>query len=177
VAAELGSGWAEAFATDVFVALAWQGVLRQLRAAEPVRAMPLRPDALSRRADVLFVSAEDVAGGGAPLHELLADGQQLYLTHGGHGALHLRRAAGQVRMRFVPPRPRREPLDTTGAGDVFLAANLAARLAAPDLIGTADEWRLDAVAAAAASLHVSQFGLSAVPSLADLCRELLRQPT
>ena len=173
VADELPAAWADAVPAATFVALAWQGLLRDLVPGQPVRARPLRATPLVRRADVLFVSAEDGAAGGVPLADLLRDGQQLFITSGAHGAIHLKRAAGQLTASLVPALPRRTAIDTTGAGDTFLAGYVAARLAAPQLIGSAGEWRLGATAAAAASLSVTGAGLNGAPTLRDLCRELL----
>ena len=76
-------------------------------------------------------------------------------------------------MRFVPPLPKRLASDSIGAGDVFLGAYIAGRLLAPLPGGTADEWRLLAVAAAAASLKTLGAGLDGVPSRDDVCRALV----
>jgi hypothetical protein len=54
-----------------------------------------------------------------------------------------------------------------------LAAYVAARLAALQLVGTKDEWRLEAIAAAMASLNVEAPTLEHVPSLRELCAALL----
>ena len=168
VAGELRDEWATTLPNDCFAALAWQGLLRELVAGGPVQLQPLAATPLVRRANVLFVSAEDIAGGGPSLSDLLRDDQELFVTHGDNGALHFRPAAGARRVRFMPPLPPRPAIDPTGAGDVFLAAYLAARLVAPQLAGTADDWRLDAVAAAAASLNVTVSTLSDVPGLREL---------
>ena len=173
VADELGDEWADAVPKGALVALAWQGLLRDLVPGEPVRIKPLTPTPLVRRADIAFVSAEDVDAGGPRLESVLRDGQELFVTHGDMGALHIRTAGGARRARFIPPRPRRTPIDTTGAGDTFLAAYVAARLAALQLVGTKDEWRLEAIAAAMASLNVEAPTLEHVPSLRELCAALL----
>ena len=75
VAAELGEDWATAVATDAFVALAWQGLLRYLNPGTPVTGLPLAPSPLVTRADVLALSAEDATAGGPPLRDLLRPGQ------------------------------------------------------------------------------------------------------
>lgn len=175
VADEIGPDWADALPATSFVALAGQGILRELSPGEPVRTRRLERTALVARADALFVSAEDVSAGAAPLAELLLDGQELFVTHGGQGALMLRREGGRLHGRYVQPRPRRVPVDTTGTGDVFLATYAAARLAAPSLGDSAEEWRLTAVAAGAASLNVTAHHLEGVPSLLELCAALVRR--
>lgn len=172
VAGELGEEWAD-FAPDALIGLAWQGLLRDLVAGQRVGHLPLSTRPLVHRADVLFVSAEDVAAGGPPLDELLRDGQELFVTHGHLGALHISHSGDRRSAWFVPPRPRRIAVDTTGAGDVFLAAYMAARLLAPELAGTRAKWRLSAIAAAAASLNVAAPTLAGVPGVRDLCTALI----
>lgn len=176
VAGEIDGEWAGALDRATFVALAWQGLLRAVVPGEPVATLPLTRNELVARADALLVSAEDVAAGGARLDGLISVEQQLFVTHGGHGALRVRRVDGRTAGRYVPPRPRRGPVDTTGAGDVFLAAYVAARLSALQLYGTDAEWRWDAVAAAAASLNVSARHLAGVPTLREVCAVLVTPP-
>lgn len=173
VAAELGDDWADTIPASALVALAWQGLLREMRAGDPIALRSLTVTPLVARSDVLFVSAEDVVGGGPALDALIRDGQELFVTAGPHGAMRIKRVAGHAHMRTIPPLPRRAPVDTTGAGDTFLAAYVSARMSASQLVGTADEWRLDAVAAATASLVVAAKGLDAVPSLRAVCAAVL----
>jgi sugar/nucleoside kinase (ribokinase family) len=175
VADELDDSWATALPANVLVALAWQGLLRDMTVGQPVEIRPLAATALVRRADVLFVSAEDIVAGGPPLADLIHDRQSIFVTDGARGAVHVMTLGGERRARLIPPRPFRRPIDTTGAGDTFLAGYLSARLAAPALAGTHDEWRLEAVAAGLASLNVAAEGLTAVPTLRELCDALLTQ--
>jgi sugar/nucleoside kinase (ribokinase family) len=173
VANELGNDWLPALPADALVALAWQGLLREMAAGQPVGIRPLSVTPLVHRADVLFVSSEDVAAGGPLLDELLRYGHELFITHGDRGAIHVRFAGGARHAHLVPARPKRKAIDTTGAGDVFLAAYVAARLQAPQLVGTGDEWRLAAIAAAAASLNVAVLTLADVPGTRELCEALM----
>ncbi|MEX2546272.1 MAG: PfkB family carbohydrate kinase, partial [Chloroflexota bacterium] len=168
VAGELSDGWADAFPASAFVAVAVQGLVRSLSPGKPVLALPLRRGALVERADAMLISAEDVAAGAPPLSELLHPGQQLVVTHGDRGALHIRPQQTGLRARYMPPLPRRTATDTTGAGDTFLAAWLAARL-----LSGADDWRALAVAAAMASLSVERTKLEDTPTVAEVCRALV----
>jgi sugar/nucleoside kinase (ribokinase family) len=177
IADELPAAWATAFDKQAFVALAWQGLVRRLVAGRPMIRLPLQRRALIARADIGLVSTGDVVAGGVPLRRLLGrDGQQLVVTHGERGALHLERARGRLRGRFVPAIAAAETADSTGAGDVFLAAWCAAILSAPGSGQGDQRWRPLAVAASAASLSVEGIGVAGVPDLSALCTRLLRLP-
>lgn len=169
IAAELTSEWAAALAPDAFVALAWQGLLRELVPGRSVKRLPLTRNPLVERADALFVSAED-APPDTSLDGLIGPGQRLLLTHGAYGAVALRLVDGRLGGRHVPPLPRRVPIDTTGTGDVFAAAWLAARILAPAV----EDWRYLAIAAAAASLNVTAQGLASVPDSRAVIDVLVR---
>jgi sugar/nucleoside kinase (ribokinase family) len=173
VAGELRDEWATALAPEAVVALAWQGLLRHTVAGEPVTGRALRVTPIVARADVLFVSAEDVAAGGPPLDDLLGERQQLFMTHGDKGGLRIRAHRAARHATYFAPRPKRTALDTTGAGDVFAAGYMAARLQAPELVGTNEEWRHWAIAAALASLNVTVRRLEDVPGTRELCAALL----
>ncbi|HUG49255.1 MAG TPA: PfkB family carbohydrate kinase [Candidatus Limnocylindria bacterium] len=177
VADELADDWSSAFPGRTLVALAWQGLFRRLVAGRLMEHLPLRPRALVTRADVALVSADDAAAGGAPLVELLRrDGQQLVVSHGPRGVLHLALHAGRLHARRLPAISAEREVDSTGAGDVFLAAWVAAVLAARRAGRTADDWRALAVAAATAGLSVRASGLEELPDLADVCALLRRWP-
>ena len=169
VAGELSDGWSAAFHPATFVAIAAQGLVRALSVGKPVEIHAIRRDALLSRADAIAISAEDIVGGAPPVRELLRPGQELLVTHGARGALQVRFDGMRLSGRYVPPLPPREVVDTTGAGDTFLAAWLATRL----LIG-AGNWRALAVAAAIASLSVERQSIHDTPTLADLCGVLVR---
>jgi hypothetical protein len=173
VAGEIGDDWA-GFNRRAFVALAWQGLLREIVPGEPVVRLPLRRNAIVDRADLLAVGSDDMAPGSRWLAGLLRDGSELILTHGPSGALSLRRAHGRWTVRFVPALPPRHTVDETGAGDVFLAALCAGRTLAGAGTWQDEEWRLLALAAAAASLSVEGAGLAAIPDRVAVCETLVR---
>jgi sugar/nucleoside kinase (ribokinase family) len=166
VAGELGDEWVAALDRGAFIGLAWQGLLRESTRGEGVRRVAPRRSALVERANAIFVSAEDIRGSDTPRDELVRADQRLFITAGAQGALLLHGTGG----RRVPPLPRREAVDTTGAGDVFMAAWLAARLLAPD----AGEWRHLSVASAMASLSVTTRSLAELPGKRELSEVLVR---
>jgi sugar/nucleoside kinase (ribokinase family) len=177
VADELGPAWADAFSPRTLVALGWQGLLRRLTPGQPVSSLAVRPLALIRRADIAVVSAEDVSGSRSTLEELLPHtGQQLAVTNGPRPLLHLQRADDGVRGRLMPVTAARSVRDTTGAGDVLLAA-WCAGLASARAGGTNPPTSLLlAVAIAAAALKIEAGGLDAVPDLRALCERVLTLP-
>lgn len=174
IADELPDGWA-AIPAGALVALGWQGLLRELVAGERVRHRRPVPRPLVHRADLVSVSAEEL-GAELSLAEALAPlrpGALCTLTRGPHGgiALVVRRDRPRPRARWYPALPS-VAVDTTGAGDAFLAALLAARVV-PALAGRVPH--LGAAlrfAAAVAAVHVTKRGLASVPTLAEVRRRL-----
>ena len=174
VAGEIGPDWA-ALSRPAFVALAWQGLLRQIVPGEQVRRLPPKASPLLDRADLVLVGSDDLAAGGVPLADFLDHGE-LIVTHGARGAVALRRRpAGGLAGRRVPALPPRRLVDETGAGDVFLAALLRGRACSPaPQPGSRQPWRVLALATAAASVSLEGAGLQAVPDRAAVCAALLR---
>ncbi|MFH0750986.1 MAG: PfkB family carbohydrate kinase [Chloroflexota bacterium] len=176
VADELPDGWA-AIPPGAIVALDWQGILRDLARGAPVRPRPAAPRALLRRADLVSVSTEDLQPGAdlRGLLRLLRTGALCTLTRGGRGGLAFAVRPGAPRMRQFPAVPATVVVDTTGAGDVFLAALLAARTV-PALAGRRPHL-LAAVrfAATVAAVHVGAPGLAGVPTL-EAVHDALRRP-
>jgi hypothetical protein len=173
VAGELPEAWADVPPEDALVAVGWQGLLRDVRAGEPVRHLAPGPSALLHRADIVAVSGTDF-GPDIRIDEVCA-----WVATGRHAAGDERRpgrpggggrpgwSASAVPVPFAAARCRG---GSDGAGDVFLAAFLAAR-ARPDLVGGRIAQRYDLLlAAAASSLLVEGPGLAGVPA-----REAVRQ--
>jgi sugar/nucleoside kinase (ribokinase family) len=166
VAAELDEAWATAVPAGAFVSLGWQGLLRgRGHDGMTERRAPAR-SALLDAADLVGVSRQDLAID-APLDDIagrLRPGARLALTDGYHGGRLITVAKdGRSRtVRWAAIQPERV-VDPTGAGDVFLAALLAA-VVRPDLTGRlGDPTAVDLeYAAAAASFVVEAAGLLGV---------------
>ncbi len=167
VAGELTDAWADAVPVDAHLAVAWQGLLRELAAGEQVRRRPPRPSAILRRADLVGVSHHDVphATPLSDLYGLLHPGADLLITQGAEGGLFIRVGADgpTESLRYLPTSTDRET-DPTGAGDTFLAA-LQASMLRPAVVGRhRTRHRFDLrFAAAAGSLVVEGLGLDGVP--------------
>jgi pfkB family carbohydrate kinase len=175
VAGEIGPEWAAAIPAGVRVVLGWQGLLRTLVAGRRTgRKLPSRGP-LVERAGLIGVSRADLAPEMSfdELNAVLRPGTRLVVTNGLDGGIAFeagdRGPADQVAYRAVPSTQA----DPTGAGDVFLAALVAAWLdrgASPDEPGpTADDLRW---AAAAGALGVEGVGLPAVPDRASVLARL-----
>lgn len=167
VAAELPDAWAAVPASEALVAVGWQGLLRLLVPGEPVRRITPRPTPVVRRANLVGVSRDDVDGD-VPLEALYAclrPGASLAITRGDHGGLVADGSGdGSLHLRHYPAVPSHALVDPTGAGDVFLAALMAARIE-PRLVGGRIGQGFDLLlAAAAASLVLEASGLRAVPT-------------
>ena len=184
VAGEIDDSWAEVVPEGAHVAVAWQGLLRDLRAGERVRHRPPRPSPILERADLIGVSRHDVAPD-IPLRalwSLLRPGADLLITQGDQGGLLLRLGMDgpDAILRYRSPASDAET-DPTGAGDTYLAALHASGLRAAgatgvDAAGVTGSERRDAIrdsldlrfAAAAGSLVVEDWGLAGVPGLATV---------
>lgn len=181
VADELSDAWAAVPQPDDLVAFGWQGILRHLPRGGRVRRRTPAPSPLLRRADIVGVSRHDVdpATPLEALWHLLAPDATLLVTEGHLGGWEIRLSAGEpAGRRQYPAIPAVADVDPTGAGDVFLAAYLAAEvhhpLSGPERHGS--DLRL---AAAAAALNVEGLGLAGVPFLAAVTRRIaatLREP-
>jgi sugar/nucleoside kinase (ribokinase family) len=166
VAAELPEAWADVPSATAVVAVGWQGLLRDLVPGEAVRHVDPQPSPVIARADLVGLSRDDVdpATELAWLCGLLRPGSTLAITRGDRGGLVMDGGPdGPGHPRHYPPVRSHNPIDPTGAGDVFLAALAAARIE-PRLIAGRVEVGFDLLlAAAAASLVLEGPGLLGVP--------------
>ena len=176
VAAEVPAAWAEVPSRDALVAVGWQGMLRVLAAGGAVTRLEPAASPLIARADVVGVGTDDFARG-TPLERLasfVGRGDTLLVTDGVRGGTAIETAhdgSSRDHTRWTAiPTPRL--VDPTGAGDTFLAAVLAARLA-PSILGGREGDGLDLrFGAAAASLVCERPGLLGVPSLEAVLERL-----
>jgi sugar/nucleoside kinase (ribokinase family) len=182
VAGEVTDSWAPLITGPAYVAVGWQGFLRELVAGERVRRRGPLPSRLLSRANLVGVSHHDLDPE-TPLHDLyplLGPGAVLLVTRGSQGGVLVtldtdRRPARRLRYLAVPAD---DEVDATGAGDTFLAALLSTALRGP--LSRRSRGRLDLpFATAAGSLVVEGPGLSAVPNraavLVRMARERVRQ--
>ncbi len=170
VADEVPDSWADVPRGGSFVALGWQGLLRELTPGASVVHRSPGHHPLVRRANLVAASAQEMPRQRSlsEIGSLLSADAELLITKGRRGGATV---GPDGRMRIVyAPVPARVALDPTGAGDVMLAALVAALVAtgAHDEKPTRSRGRHLRFAATAASLLVEQPGLNAVPSRAQI---------
>lgn len=172
VADEIGEGWRGSIPDGAIVAVGWQGLLRTLVAGQRVERRAPRSHALLRRADLVGVSALDLAPAVEPddLVGYLRAGARLLVTRGDQGGMVIdiaKKPGAAPRQWAYGPTPAGAEVDATGAGDTFLAALLAVTVR-PALLGVngSSERGDVAFAAAAASLTVGAAGLGGIGDLA-----------
>ena len=172
VAAELPPAWASVSAP--IVALGWQGLLRRLVPGAEVERVAPAPGSLVAAASVVGVSSDDLDPRVrlSDLVDLVRPGATLIVTRGDRGgtALVSRRPARSI-LRAYPAIPSNGVVDATGAGDVFLAAFLAATVDGARL-GVDDLAARLTFAAGAGSLAVERPGIDGVPSFEEIRRRI-----
>jgi sugar/nucleoside kinase (ribokinase family) len=180
VASELNETWATAVPPGALVSLAWQGLLRQQGPGQLTQRLAPVESALLDAADLVGVSRHDLPAD-VPLDAatgLLRPGARLALTDGHHGGRLIRVLRdGRIRSQTWEAVPPEREVDPTGAGDVFLAALLAANIR-PDLTTRAGNGRPTsdlAFAATTASFVVEAPGLTGVPDREAVQRRLGRR--
>ena len=172
VANELPEAWANVPAAEAFVAVGWQGLLRDLTAGQPVAYHGVTANALLRRAQLVAASADEFPSSAAlrDICALLGPASELLMTAGHRGGCTVG-PHGRIRVAY-PPIPAREQIDPTGAGDVMMAALVAALTTSEGTERMRSRGRHLRFAATAASLLVEQPGLDAVPHRAQICLRL-----
>src|SRR3954470_16934720 len=170
VADEVPDDWADVPDEGAFVALGWQGLLRDLTPGSLVVHRTPDHHPLVRRAQLVAASVQEMPRDRnlRDVAKLLSGDAELLVTRGRRGGATLG-PDGRLR-RAYPPVPAREVVDPTGAGDAMLAAVLAAFVCtgADALRPVRSRGRHLRFAATAASLLVEQTGLNAVPSRAQI---------
>jgi sugar/nucleoside kinase (ribokinase family) len=168
VAGELGDEWA-AFAAardHACVAVGWQGMLREFADDGLVRRIDPVESALLAAAGLVCASVDDLSPG-IDLAGLqgFAPGAVIVLTAGDRGGLAMRNSR-LVRYAAIPAP---QLVDPTGAGDVLMAALMAAWLQTGEVAGRRDL----RFAAAAGSCCVEGAGLAGIPTRAQVAARLL----
>ncbi len=178
VAAEVDDAWAAIPRDDALVAVGWQGLLRSLRAGEPVTHRAPVASPIVRRANLIGVGRDDVHGDTSPeaLLSLLRPGATLLVTDGARGgtaheAGDRRRGRSTRRWDTIPPDAN---LDPVGAGDTFLAGVFAARIRPALVAGWAGPDPDLRLGAACASLVLESAGMFGVPHLDDVLGRMRR---
>jgi sugar/nucleoside kinase (ribokinase family) len=166
VSGEVGEEWADAPGPGARVALGLQGLTREFPPDGWVKPAAPQPSRLIERAGLVVLSAHDLPSEETPESLRLLTEAVIVATAGAEGgvALHQTRAL-RYRARVVGP-----VVDTTGAGDVFLAALMAAWQVGDTL---ATKGAL-VYAAAAASCAVEAVGLAGVPTREEIEARLRR---
>jgi sugar/nucleoside kinase (ribokinase family) len=131
-----------------------QGWLRQWDASGLVRFKPWFRPALLQRLDLLVFSEEDVRQQPGMLHQIAPYAKNLLYTQAERGGLHLQ---GGLPTAFRSPLVE-QPVDPTGAGDVFATSVLCA------LYLTGSIRQAVQVGAALAANCVTRVGISGVPT-------------
>jgi sugar/nucleoside kinase (ribokinase family) len=165
VAGELGEEWASTVPAGAAVGVGWQGMLRRFAAGGWVERVAPRPSPLLAAAGLVVASVDDFDRRARfDVLRPLAPRADIVLTAGEGGGMAL---CGARLVRYHSPKPD-ELVDATGAGDVFLAALMAAWLLTGDVATPATL----GFAAAAGSCAVEGEGLAGVPTRSQVVARL-----
>jgi hypothetical protein len=168
VAGEVGEEWAAVPGAGSRVGVGWQGLMRELAQDGWVRATAPRGAALWRTAGLLCGSMDDLPPGlEAEGLRAMAPQAVIVATDGERGGRVLRPSGAAVEYRAVASA---RLVDPTGAGDVFLAALMAAWLRGTE----PDRGSALLFAAAAASCSIEAVGIEGVPTPAEVGARLAR---
>jgi sugar/nucleoside kinase (ribokinase family) len=167
VAGELGEEWVGAIPAGAAVGVGWQGLLREFADDGWVKQVEPRRSRLLASAGLVVASVDDIpAETSVEALRTLAPDSTIVLTAGEGGGVALR-GVDQQRYRAAKAG---SVVDPTGAGDVFMAALMAAWLLTDEL-ATGRTLRF---AAAAASWAVEGVALGGVPTKAQVAARLGR---
>ena len=175
VADELPAAWSATPPNEAHVALGWQGLLRILPRGGIVTRRTPRSSPLLARANLVVVSRLDLEPDTdvPTLGTLLRPGATLVITDGAAGGTAWLVGQGRAAVaRRYPAIPSEAVVDPAGAGDVFLAGLVAARLGHPGAASgrTGADLRL---AAALGSLAGEGPGIHGVPTAEALAKRLV----
>jgi pfkB family carbohydrate kinase len=166
VADEIPAAWSTVPHEGSFVALGWQGLLRELVPGSSVVHRPPGRHPLVGRSQLVSASAQEMPGDRTlrEIGSLLSAEAELLITRGRRGGATVG-PDGRIRVVYAPIPPR-AVIDPTGAGDVMLAALVGALgcTGASEGRPIRSRGRHLRFAATAASLLVEQPGLDAVPT-------------
>lgn len=165
VAGELGDEWGAVPPSGAAVGVGWQGLLREFPDDGWVARVGPSPSPILAAAGLIVASVDDLPPETqVRAQQPLAPGATIVLTAGAGGGVALH-GDQTLRYRAVPATT---VVDPTGAGDVFLAALMAAWL----LTGERATSRALRFAAAAASCSVDGVGLNGAPTRAQVVARL-----
>jgi sugar/nucleoside kinase (ribokinase family) len=177
VAGEIGDDWVTIVPMSAFLAVGWQGWLRDLAGGRRVERRPPAPSRLLHRADLVGVSRHDLVPETRPadLRPFLQADASLVVTDGERGGRLVRWRDGMAEdWPYEAIEPDAE-VDPTGAGDTFLGALVASLIRRPATPMSGPDPGPDlAFAAAAASLVIERPGLLGVPDRAAVLARLER---
>jgi sugar/nucleoside kinase (ribokinase family) len=162
IAQEVDLGWLDRF-PGALIGVTPQGWLRQWDAQGRIRPIGWAgaADVLPRAAAVI-ISIEDVAHDEALVQHWAAQANLLAVTRGAHGCtVHQNNTVTAVPTHVV------EPVDATGAGDIFAASFLVRLRQTGDPIAAAR------FASCLASQSITRRGLDSIPTLAEIDQCLL----